>query len=408
MKICKNEKMKRKNSKSLKESCPNIEKILNETLRHLEDQTTNIEDIKNLDSLKNFQKNLQNFNESKKSNKNLICHWDIIILCILNLIFATYLAFFLSAYFSNEKNFKTKFSTKLDESYKWFIKQWMYFNEFTDLTQEECAVILPDYFNSITRPIDDCSMCQNLTEIKRIKNISKEEFLEKYAYTAVPVVITDAITEWSALNVINFDFLKNLYSNLEEREYRNRQSKLEIHEEKSSAILKTFNYIIEEDKQRSDSKITCQFFPYKTKFKNLQQVFEMPLDENGKSVEPWYVGWSNCNNYASKVLRQHYERPYFLPDESEMSRLDWIFMGTPGYGAAIHIDDVNNPSWQAQISGIKHWTFRPPAECLHKCPFNLYADVYPGDIIVFDSNRWFHSTLIIGNDISLTIGSEYD
>jgi hypothetical protein len=39
----------------------------------------------------------------------------------------------------------------------------------------------------------------------------------------------------------------------------------------------------------------------------------------------------------------------FFLDESEMSRLDWIFMGTPGYGAEMHIDDVQNPSWQ----GIK-------------------------------------------------------
>ncbi len=115
-------------------------------------------------------------------------------------------------------------------------------------------------------------------------------------------------------------------------------------------------------------------------------------------------------------------------DESEMSRLDWIFMGTPGYGADMHIDDVQNPSWQgiifleiiliikislifkmkAQITGIKHWIFRPPAECLQKCKYSVDVDVHPGDIIIFDSNRWFHSTKIIGNDLSLTIGSEYD
>ena len=51
---------------------------------------------------------------------------------------------------------------------------------------------------------------------------------------------------------------------------------------------------------------------------------------------------------------------------------------------------------------------KPPAECLFKCSQNYYIDVYPGDIIVFDSNKWFHSTEIIGNDLSLTIGSEYD
>ena len=28
--------------------------------------------------------------------------------------------------------------------------------------------------------------------------------------------------------------------------------------------------------------------------------------------------------------------------------------------------------------------------------------------VVLDTNKWFHSTLNIGNDISITIGSEYD
>lgn len=179
---------------------------------------------------------------------------------------------------------------------------------------------------------------------------------------------------------------------------------------KVSSMLAAFKSLVESDSERMKSNVrdTCQFFPYKTKFKTLRQVFEMEKNENGEWNTPWYVGWSNCNNFASQVLRSHYERPYFLPDESEMSRLDWIFMGTPGYGAEMHIDDVQNPSWQAQITGIKHWTFRPPAECLLKCKYSLSVDVHPGDIIIFDSNRWFHSTQIIGKDLSLTIGSEYD
>jgi histone arginine demethylase JMJD6 len=57
--------------------------------------------------------------------------------------------------------------------------------------------------------------------------------------------------------------------------------------------------------------------------------------------------------------------------------------------------------------GHKQWTFVPPAECLFKCKI-LYADIYPGDVFIFDSNRWFHSTLVKGNELSLTIGSEYD
>ncbi|RWS23429.1 putative acyl-CoA dehydrogenase 6-like protein [Leptotrombidium deliense] len=52
---------------------------------------------------------------------------------------------------------------------------------------------------------------------------------------------------------------------------------------------------------------------------------------------PWYVGWSNCNPVLANILRQHYTKPYFLPSNSESSRIDWIFMGVPGYGAHLHV-----------------------------------------------------------------------
>jgi hypothetical protein len=76
-------------------------------------------------------------------------------------------------------------------------------------------------------------------------------------------------------------------------------------------------------------------------------------------------------------------------------------------GANIHIDSVDNPSWQAQISGVKQWKFVPPAECFFKCSI-LHTEIHPGEVFIFDSNRWFHSTTVKGEEISLTIGSEYD
>jgi hypothetical protein len=46
---------------------------------------------------------------------------------------------------------------------------------------------------------------------------------------------------------------------------------------------------------------------------------------------------SNCDGSAANVLRTHYSRPYFLPDEAESSKTDWIFMGSPNYGAQMHV-----------------------------------------------------------------------
>lgn len=39
---------------------------------------------------------------------------------------------------------------------------------------------------------------------------------------------------------------------------------------------------------KENDSLGCQFFPYKTNFKNLQQVFRMNMKQLGSS---WYVGW---------------------------------------------------------------------------------------------------------------------
>ncbi|XP_068687108.1 uncharacterized protein [Montipora foliosa] len=72
------------------------------------------------------------------------------------------------------------------------------------------------------------------------------------------------------------------------------------------------------------------------------------------------------------------------------------------------IDNVGNPSWQAQIKGTKKWTLEPPPECSLVCDPKLEVTVHPGEIIVFDTNKWFHQTDIMGKELSITIGSEYD
>ena len=46
---------------------------------------------------------------------------------------------------------------------------------------------------------------------------------------------------------------------------------------------------------------------------------------------------SNCDPEAASTLREYYTRPYFLSQDMESSRTDWIFMGTPGYGAHMHV-----------------------------------------------------------------------
>ncbi|ELU11050.1 hypothetical protein CAPTEDRAFT_142276 [Capitella teleta] len=246
------------------------------------------------------------------------------------------------------------------------------------MEHEQCLVDVADVLLDVVRPPVDCGICRGITSVDTVSKLSPELFEMKYAYSGRPVVITDATVGWSATKTFSFDFFKGIYG-------------------EDSPVLQP-------------SEVQCQFFPYKTDFKNLAEVFNMSAEraQMKDGTKPWYIGWSNCDSSAANILRGHYTRPYFLPSSAESSKTDWIFMGSKGYGAHMHIDNVGNPSWQAQITGTKVWTLEPPPECYHECVRSIQVTVHPGDIIVLDTNRWFHSTLITSDEMSIVIGSEYD
>ncbi|XP_062620012.1 uncharacterized protein LOC134281590 [Saccostrea cucullata] len=245
------------------------------------------------------------------------------------------------------------------------------------IAESRCIVENGGFTIEVARPLTNCDCCRNLKEFPVERNITPEDFVKKYAYTAVPVLIKDATHNWTAMTNFSFDFFKNVYT-------------------KTKGALTT----IDEE---------CQFFPYKTEFETLGEVFNMSAERANFTAgeKPWYIGWSNCHSEVSAILRQHYNRPYFLPADSESSSVDWMFMGGPGLGAFVHLDYVQRPSWQAQISGQKTWTLIPTPECEDVCT-ELNVTVSKGDIIVLDTNQWYHATYIHPGEISITIGSEYD
>ncbi|XP_045211643.2 uncharacterized protein LOC123563114 isoform X2 [Mercenaria mercenaria] len=250
-------------------------------------------------------------------------------------------------------------------------------NETFEIESIRCLIENNELTIEMARPLIKCDICRNLDSVPVEYGISAQEFKQKYAYSTVPVLIKEATSNWSAMSKFSYKFFKDLYT------------------EKEGALDSV-------DEQ-------CQFFPYKTDFSTLNDVFNMS-DARANFSEgeaPWYIGWSNCHNEVKNELRNHYERPYFLPNDSESSALDWIFMGGSGPGALIHLDYVQRPSWQAQISGKKTWTLIPPPECEKECK-DLNVTVHKGDIFVIDTNIWYHSTFIHPGDISITIGSEYD
>ena len=114
----------------------------------------------------------------------------------------------------------------------------------------------------------------------------------------------------------------------------------------------------------------------------MTQVFDME-DSRWQMMgnyKPWYIGWANCDDEAATFLRQFYRRPEFLPDDSESGRRDWFFLGTPGFGAPYHIDNVKYPSWQAQV--LLHLYFQCNAKLFDTivwCDLELFLSFQKGN-----------------------------
>ena len=128
------------------------------------------------------------------------------------------------------------------------------------LVSEHCLVAVDSLLLTVFRPPVNCRICRGLTEVDRVSLLSRERFEEHYAYSGRPVIVTDAMLNWSALQMFNFEFFRGIYAN------------------DSPALL---------------SSEDCQFFPYESGFNNLSDVFLMTDEranlQNGS--EPWYIGW---------------------------------------------------------------------------------------------------------------------
>ena len=121
--------------------------------------------------------------------------------------------------------------------------------------KDECLVSSPST-SDLFLPIIDCSFCRKLSgEVERIEKVDNKVFEEKYAYSGLPVIVTDAASSWKAMTAFNIDFFTALYSN-------------------------------------GSLPNDCQFFAYESKFSNLSEALHPQNFPHSKgSRQSWYFGW---------------------------------------------------------------------------------------------------------------------
>ena len=135
---------------------------------------------------------------------------------------------------------------------------YYFFSDVFDETSP-CSVDNSIFILEAGRPIANCEMCQGLTEVPKLSGLKPEEFVEKFAYTGRPLVVTDATKTWTAMQQFSYNYFRKLYT------------------ESETALNTT-----EEE---------CQFFPYQTEFHSLRDVFKMSKARAEFKAEPWYIGW---------------------------------------------------------------------------------------------------------------------
>lgn len=112
----------------------------------------------------------------------------------------------------------------------------------------------------ISRPITDCNICQRVDSVLILQNVTKDVFAQ-YAYSSRPLLVKGATQSWNATKTFDFEFFKNLYTH-------------------TDGALES----VEEE---------CQFFPFRTDFVTLRDVFAMSSAraQGLETEKPWYIGW---------------------------------------------------------------------------------------------------------------------
>ncbi|CAG0898022.1 unnamed protein product, partial [Cyprideis torosa] len=224
----------------------------------------------------------------------------------------------------------------------------------------------------------DCELCKEIRSAIIINETNRKEFEKQFGPSRYmgPVVVTDAMQNWTAKNAFSYEYFKELFH---------------------------------------QPGVIDEFFKYRSSFlspikdiRNIEVAFNLDPDRVAlkPGYEPWYFGWGIQLPRLSSVLKEHYDQPYFLPENCERTVHDWVFIGSPGRGLYSHIDFVANPSWQAQVKGQKRWYIKPPPECYFQCAAFDFL-VKKGEIVVLDTNRWYHQTSVENKEVSITIGNEF-
>lgn len=193
--------------------------------------------------------------------------------------------------------------------------------------------------------------------VERRKNLSVEEFWDRYAVPGVPVLLEGLADDWPARSLWTFDFFKRNYGGNDVTIYPGPQ-KTDPRTAKLSAYL---------------------------------EYMETTRDEVPNYLSRW------CFSSSFPELGAQYRRPPHFPCWTDRLPLEirpswkWLYIGPPRSGSALHRDFMGTAAWNVLFVGQKTWRFYPPG-MRYRRTAALACVQRAGDIIFTPSNWWHQVT----------------
>ena len=176
-------------------------------------------------------------------------------------------------------------------------------------------------------------------DIERIsaKDVSVEEFIERFERPCRPCVITDAMEGWAANSEWTYDKLRAKFG----------RHKFKVGSDDDG-------------------------YAVRLKFNHIHHYVNDPAHMRDDS--PLYIfDGSFGDKEGSQPLLKDYDVPkYFKEDlfrhagEKRRPPYRWVVIGPPRSGSSVHVDPLATSAWNALISGHKRWALYPPNSGLTK------------------------------------------
>jgi Cupin-like domain len=239
------------------------------------------------------------------------------------------------------------------------------------------------------------SLTQDLQGIERRAHVTPQEFLEKYYATNTPVILTNMLHEWKAMQLWTPEYLKTQYGHcvVEVQTKRNRDANYEINSPQHKATLFLSDY--------ADMVVS------------------------GQETNDYYMVANNGNldRPDFKSLLQDIQQFPGLLDSDQAAQRVFLWFGPSGTITPIHHDPMN--LIMAHIYGRKRWRLISPNETplvynhvgvfsevdlenpdyekypLFKQAHVIEAVLEPGEII-FVPVGWWHQVKSLDVSISLS------